>query len=85
MANNDKLSADYKNPNGCMTYAKLWDLHKGTDEERLEFHKKYRVTKEPCPPSKLRPKGIVCFHCKECFEYAIDNVKQKDVKKELEG
>ena len=78
----DKLSASYRNPNGILTYKFLWDLKKSSEEEIEQFLKEFRVTEVACPPEKIRPKGILCFHCKDCFLHAIEEVKLKDVKKE---
>ena len=80
-----KPEAYYKNENGCMSYARLWEIKKMSEEDREEFLRTFRITKEPCPPKKLRPKWIMCFYCKDCFLDALENIKLKDVKKEAES
>lgn len=72
----------YKNPLGNMTAEELWNLKKLSKEEIEEFHKSFRVTTTKCPPVKIKPKHIICFHCKECFVESLQNVRLKDIKAE---
>lgn len=79
-----KRNENYRNPLGNMTYKDVWDLKKLPEDKLEEFHKKFRISETSCPPLSLRPKNIICFHCKECFVESINAVKMKDVKKEQE-
>ena len=75
----------YKNKQGNMSYAQMWELKKMSEEDREKFLADFKICKDPCPPNKLRPKWIMCFYCKDCYLDAIENVKLKDVKKEAES
>lgn len=72
-----KLNGIYKNINGEMSIEDMIKLkHKGEDEVN-KFLKGFRVTKHPCPNSKLRPRGVKCFHCiLDCWIPALDEIKE---------
>lgn len=75
--NKNKIVAgnDYNNPNGEMSIEDMIKLKH--DNKVEEFLKNFKVTKDPCPNKKLKPKNGSCFYCiLDCWIPALDKIKE---------
>lgn len=71
------IKSDYRNPLGHTTMEYLLELY-NNPELQQDFHKNFKIIENPCPPKNLLSADIVCFHCKECYEFAIQKAKEKE-------
>ena len=73
----DKLKGMYNNPNREMSIEDMIRLKHSGDKEVDKFLRGFRVSDNPCPNHKLRPKNARCFYCiLDCWIPALEEIKE---------
>lgn len=68
----------FNNKNGYYTEEELLEFKHMTDEEFINFLRKFNIKTCKCPP--LKYKTADCFFCINCMKFARELVKEKKVK-----